>query len=231
MIVEICASNFESAVAAWQGGADRIELCTKLSVGGVTPPKDLIDKVISEINIPVHVLVRPRAGNFCFSETEIRDMIHSIWNCRDSGCAGIVSGILTAENEIDINNTTRLMEAAEGMEFTFHRAFDVCAKPISAINDLLKLGIDRLLSSGQQPNAIDGIELLTRIHEHSQHKIEIMPGAGINPANVLGFKEAGFKSVHLSAINKTKPAGSLFENGVEGISDLDTIKEIVNLLR
>ena len=84
MIVEICASNFESAVAAWQGGADRIELCTKLSVGGVTPPKDLIDKVISEINIPVHVLVRPRAGNFCFSETEIRDMIHSEISCAKS---------------------------------------------------------------------------------------------------------------------------------------------------
>ncbi|KAA3619086.1 MAG: copper homeostasis protein CutC [Flavobacterium sp.] len=231
MIVEICASNFESALAAEQGGADRIELCTRLSVGGLSPPRDLIDKVFSEINIPVHVLVRPRSGNFCFSELEIRSMTDTIAHCGSMGCAGIVSGVLTAEKRVDIEKTRRLIVAAEGMEFTFHRAFDECVEPMTSLDDLLQLGVDRLLSSGQQLTAVDGLELLKTLMESSRDQIEIMPGAGINLSNVLTFKEAGFGSVHLSAIKKTGPARSLFDNGVEGISDLHTITEIVKLVR
>lgn len=230
MIVEICASNFESALAAEQGGANRIELCTQLSVGGLTPPRDLIEKVLSELNIPVHVLIRPRMGDFCFSELEIRAMTDTIAHCRSMGCAGIVSGVLTAENKVDIEKTRRLITAAEGMEFTFHRAFDECAEPMAALDDLLHLGVGRLLSSGQQLAALDGLELLKTLKENARDQIEIMPGAGINLSNVLAFKEAGFGSVHLSAIEKPGPARSLFDNGVEGISDLHTITEIVKLV-
>ena len=232
MIVEICANNFESAKAAQDGGADRIELCTELSVGGLTPPRELIDKVVSELDIPIHVLIRPRSGNFIYSQDELEVMFGDIAYCIEVGCAGIVSGVLTSENDIDIQSTSRLIAASVGVEFTFHRGFDLCRKPRHQLATLIDLGVGRLLSSGQQPKAIDGIELLKELKTVSRGKIELMPGSGINPKNALAFKTAGFKSIHASAIQKTKEIAtqSFFETGQEGISDIQTILELVKLL-
>jgi copper homeostasis protein len=240
MIVEICANSFESAKAAKEGGADRIELCTELSVGGLTPSHGLIEKIMTELDIPVHVLIRPRSGNFTYSRDEIEVMLKDISYCQKLWCSGVVCGALTPENDVDAETTRRLMAAAAGMDFTFHRAFDWCRQPQEAINSLKRLGVTRLLSSGQQPKAIDGIELLKELKILSKGLIEIMPGGGISIDNVLAFKKARFESVHLSASTKRqllhkKPNISMhsqefFEEGVVGTSNKEIIQKIVKLL-
>lgn len=231
MNVEICANSFESAEAAHLGGANRIELCTKLSVGGLTPSRKLIKTVVSNLDIPTHVLIRARSGNFVYNQAELEKMLEDIAFCKDMGCAGIVSGVLTSENDIDIRATRRLISASEGLEFTFHRAFDLCRQPHHQLTTLIDLGAVRLLSSGQQTKAIDGLELLHELKAVSMGKIEIMPGSGINPKNAPVFRNAGFESIHASAIKKPIEAfhKSFFESGYEGTSDIQTILELVKI--
>lgn len=232
MIVEICANSFKSAKAAQDGGADRIELCAELSVGGLTPSYGLIEKVTSELIIPVHVLIRPRSGDFVYSETEIDLMLRDIRYCKELGCAGIVSGVLTTENSVDVTLTKMLIEASNGLEFTFHRAFDLLSGT-DDLDSLIELGVSRLLSSGQQARAIDGIEMLKKLKDISEGKIQIMPGSGINSENALSFKKAGFEMVHFSATKKaessTKDSG-LFANEVIGTSDQEEIERIIKIL-
>lgn len=233
MIIEICANSYESAKAAMEGGASRIELCTNLSVGGLTPSRELIRKVITELNIAVHVLIRPRGGNFVYSEDEIETMLDVIAFCKKTGCSGIVSGILTSENTIDEKATRRLIAASKGVEFTFHRAFDMVKDPSEAIETVMQLGATRLLSSGQQNKAIDGIEMLTHLRELSEGKLQIMPGSGIHFENALVFKKAGFEMIHFSATKKGKEGTNetgLFENTVIGTSDRNEIERIIKLL-
>ena len=233
MITEICANSFESAIAAQEGGANRIELCDDLSVGGLTPSRDLIRKVIQELNIPVHVLIRPGGGDFVYSKDEFEIMLKDIDFCKRIGCSGIVSGALTQENTIDKKVTQQLIAASEGMDFTFHRAFDLVKNPLEAIETVMQLGITRLLSSGQQNKAIDGIELLKKLKSLSEEKLQIMPGSGINSENALAFKKAGFEMIHFSATKKAKEAyneSGLFENKVIGISDRNEIERIIKIL-
>ena len=146
MIVEICANSFESALAAEKGGAHRMELCTQLAVGGLTPSHQLIKKVITELSIPVHVLIRPRKGDFYYSEDELTTMINDIEFCNNIGCQGVVSGVLTSENKINISATKRLINAAKGMDFTFHRAFDCTENAIESLEQLIDLKIKRVLN-------------------------------------------------------------------------------------
>ena len=233
MIIEICANSYESAKAAMEGGASRIELCTNLSVGGLTPSRELIRKVITELNIAVHVLIRPRGGNFVYSEDEIETMLDVIAFCKKTGCSGIVSGILTSENTIDEKATRRLIAASKGVEFTFHRAFDMVKDPYEAIETVMQLGATRLLSSGQQNKAIDGIEMLIHLRALSEGKLQIMPGSGIHFENALVFKKAGFEMIHFSATKKGKEGSNeagLFENTVIGTSDRNEIERIIKLL-
>lgn len=231
MIVEICANSFDSALAAQKGGADRIELCTDLSVGGLTPSYDLIEKVLNELQIPVHVLIRPRSGDFVYSEAELDKMRKDIQFCKFMGCSGVVSGVLTYESKINTENTALLIAASGDLEFTFHRAFDVCKDPLHAVKMLMDLGVDRLLSSGQAHKAIDGINMLKEIKALSEEKIQIMPGSGITSENVLAFKNAGFEMVHLSAIKKIENISNtdLFNAKVEGSSDLNEIIKVKNI--
>tara|TARA_B100000809_G_C15133426_1_gene529463 strand:+ start:359 stop:1063 length:705 start_codon:yes stop_codon:yes gene_type:complete len=231
MIVEICANSFESALAAEKGGAHRMELCTQLAVGGLTPSHQLIKKVITELSIPVHVLIRPRKGDFYYSEDELTTMINDIEFCNNIGCQGVVSGVLTSENKINISATKRLINAAKGMDFTFHRAFDCTENAIESLEQLIDLKIKRVLSSGQKQTAFKGLSLLKEMNKLSNGKIEIMPGSGINTENARYFKDHGFCSIHLSATlqQKEKPT-SFFEGGTEGVSDLKTIKKIIALV-
>jgi copper homeostasis protein len=233
MIIEICANGFESAKAAQDGGAHRIELCSDLSVGGLTPDKDLIRKVIHELNIPVHVLIRPRSGDFVYTNEELELMLADIAYSKKMGCFGIVSGALTMKNTIDKKVTQQLIAASEGMEFTFHRAFDLVKNHSEAIETIIQLGVSRLLSSGQQNKAIEGIELLIQLKSLSEGKLQIMPGSGINSENVLAFKKAGFEMIHFSAIKKTSEAtkqSGLFENEVIGNSDRNEIERVIKIL-
>lgn len=231
MIVEICANSFESAKAAQNGGAHRIELCTQLALGGLTPSHELIEKVISELTIPIHVLIRPRKGNFCYIEDEINTMINDIEFCKKIGCAGVVSGVLTLENKIDTTATKRLINASKGMDFTFHRAFDCTENPIESLEQLIDLKIKRILSSGLKQTAFEGLSLLTEMKKLSKGKIEIMPGSGINTENAFQFKENGFESIHLSATQQQKKKStSFFEGGTEGVSDVNIIREVIKLV-
>lgn len=241
MKVEICANSYESARAAQSGGADRIELCSALALGGLTPSYGLIKKVLSDLEIPVHVLVRPRSGNFTYTEEELEVMLQDIHFCKAAGCGGIVSGALKQDASIDLDTTEKLVAAAQGLHFTFHRAFDWCENPHTALEDLQKLEVQRVLTSGQEQKAVDGIELLKKLKDLGRGSIEIMPGSGISVKNILDFKQAGFSSVHLSASEKIstlieKPkipmhSPDLLDERYIKQSSLAKIRRIINILK
>lgn len=240
MILEIAANSFESALAAQEAGADRIELCSALSIGGLTPSFGLLEKVLVELTIPVHVLIRPRSGNFTYTETEIDVMLRDIETCKELGCDGIVSGALTTDSNIDVAVTQLLKEATGSMEFTFHRAFDWVKNPEKALEELIDLKTTRLLSSGQQPAAIEGLKLLKSLREKSGSHIQIMPGGGITVDNCMQFKAAGFEMLHLSATEKLQTlkhtpnvpmhSTNLFEEGIVAVSSKKTIEKIIAIL-
>jgi len=231
MILEICANSYQSAVNANIAGAHRIELCSEISVGGTTPSYGLLKKVMADIDIPVHVLIRPRSGNFTYSDIEFDIMKENIRLCKDSGCAGIVSGVLHEDNSIDIKRTSELIELSKPMSFTFHRAFDVVSKPKESLLKLLNLGVDRLLTSGQQEKAEDGIDLLIELQKLAKNKLTILPGSGINSENCIHFKNAGFTEIHSSASKIiSMNTHSYFGNTPQTVSDIDTIKNILNVI-
>ncbi len=197
MIIEVCANSLESALNAQKGGADRIELCTELGVGGLTPSPGLMTCVKERISIPVYVLIRPRSGDFTYSAAEFQTMKNDILFCREMGFGGIVSGMLTKDFKVDIERTKELVDLAEGMEFTFHRAFDWVVDPLRALEALEGLEVSNILTSGQESTALMGMPLLVRLNNKAS-VCNILPGAGVNPENVLEFKKKGFKAVHLS---------------------------------
>ena len=229
MILEICANSYQSAVNANIAGAHRIELCSEISVGGTTPSYGLLKKVMADINIPVHVLIRPRSGNFTYSGKEFDIMKENIRLCKDLGCAGIVAGVLLEDNSIDLKRTSELIELSKPMSFTFHRAFDIVSKPKEALLQLIALGVHRLLTSGQEEKAEDGMDLLSELQKMAQNKLIIMPGSGINPINSIIFKNNGFTEIHSSASkiisNRTH---SYFGNTPQIVSDINSIKNILD---
>ncbi|MBO0591797.1 copper homeostasis protein CutC [Cellulophaga sp. E16_2] len=198
MLIEICANSLESAVNAEKAGADRIEFCLELGLGGITPSFGMLKTIREHISIPVHVLVRPRSGDFYFSDFEFEGMLKDIELCRELGFDGIVSGVLTQNFSLDLRRTALLVKEASGLCFTFHRAFDWVVDPLLVLRQLEDLGVQRILSSGQQRTALQGIELLSDLKSMASN-CAIMPGGGVNLANVLTFKNAGFDCVHLSA--------------------------------
>ena len=231
MILEICANSYQSAINAEIAGAHRIELCSEISVGGITPSLGLLKKVMHSLSIPVQVLIRPRSGDFHYSNAEFDIMKENILQCKDLGCAGIVSGVLHEDNSIDIKRTSELIELSKPMSFTFHRAFDVVSKPKEALLQLLNLGVDRLLTSGQEEKAEDGIDLLIELQKLAKNKITILPGSGINSENCIHFKNAGFTEIHSSASKIiSMNTHSYFGNTPQTISDIDTIKNILNII-
>lgn len=219
MLLEICANSYQSAINAQVAGADRIELCTDLSVGGLTPSVKLLKQVLNALIIPVFVLIRPRSGNFCYSNAEFKTMIEDIQRFKDLGCHGIVSGILKSDNTLDVERTKVLIEHSKPLPFTCHRAFDDVPNPMKALDQLIAIGVDRLLSSGQETSAELGLELLKRLKEKADGNLIILPGGGINPIHAKLFKEAGFKELHASA--------KAINNNQEIYSDTKKIKAIL----
>jgi copper homeostasis protein len=198
MIVEVCANSLQSAVNAQKAGADRIELCTELGVGGITPSYGMLQTARELIRIPVHVLIRPRSGDFTYTTEEFDLMAKDIECCASLGFDGIVSGILQPDLQPDLVRTAALLATGQGMHFTFHRAFDWIPQPMDALGRLEAIGVKTILTSGQAASAMEGLELLTDL-EKAAGNTAIMPGGGINPENALAFKEKGFKAIHLSA--------------------------------
>jgi len=199
MLLEICASSHQSALHAQRAGVHRIELCTELGVGGLTPSYGLLRRVMAEISIPVHVLIRPRSGDFTYADEELAAMEEDIKISKELSAAGIVTGALNSDLTIDTEKTKELLDLARPLNFTFHRAFDWVIDPFAALESLVEIGVDRVLSSGQQVNAYLGIELLESLQQQAKNQLEILPGGGINLKNINRFKELGFPAVHTSA--------------------------------
>ncbi len=197
MTVEICVDSIDSALIAQKSGANRIELCSALALGGITPSWGLIEKAVQKLSIDIHVLIRPRGGDFTYSESEIDLMVADIEMAKSLGISGIVSGVLHNDHTIDIKNTKRLINAGAGLPFTFHRAFDWIPNKEEALSQLDNLGAQRILTSGGCIKAIDALETLT--HWNRIYKTTILPGGGINSSNYKAFKTAGFEEIHLSA--------------------------------
>ncbi len=197
MLVEVCANSLESALIAQKAGADRIELCTELASGGITPSYGLLKAVREQISIPVRVLVRPRSGNFTYSDEEMAIMKRNIGLCAELNFQGVVSGALNADFTLDRDKTRELIEKAGAMNFTFHRAFDWVKNPEAVQDELEEMGVDTILTSGQQASAVEGLVLLSSLRKRPSN-ITIMPGSGINEGNVHMFKESGFDVIHLS---------------------------------
>lgn len=198
MLIEVCANSLESALNAQKAGADRIELCSELGIGGITPSYGLLQAVKEHIHIPVRVLIRPRGGDFVYSDDEFKVMLNDIQSCFKLGFSGVVSGVLLPNFSIDLARTKQLVDVAKPMKFTFHRAFDWVVHPLLALEQLEQLGVDYILTSGQQSKAIQGIELLKTLNQKATTVI-LMPGSGINADNAHQFKLADFKSIHFSA--------------------------------
>lgn len=236
MLVEVCANSPASALVAQQAGANRIEFCNELAVGGITASQGQLVWIREHIHIPVHVLIRPRSGDFLYSDVELDCMLRDIKQCVSMGFEGIVSGCLTADRQIDVKATEKLIAAAGTSHFTFHRAFDRCVNPLGAIKVLEEIGVDTLLTSGQAPSAELGLPLLKRVLEESKQMV-IMPGSGINSQNVLKFAKEGFTAIHLSGISKLASddaspglpmnSPSLLREGQGLLSDLKTVSEVV----
>lgn len=197
MIIEVCVTDLVSARLAQEAGADRIEVCTSLELGGLTPSYGLLQQLKKHISIPIHVLLRPRAGDFMYSEEELKVIELDLIFCKELGVAGVVLGALQPDATIDLDVIKKLKELANGMHVTFHRAFDWVPNPMTALQDLERLGITTILSSGQQATAEKGISLLKEMNALAT-KTQVMPGAGISPNNVSLFIENGFKSIHFS---------------------------------
>ena len=194
MIIEVCAESYEYALKAEKAGANRIELCKDLHLDGLTPDYESAKRTIDSLNIPVFILIRPREGDFIYSNEEFELMKRDIIKFKEMGCKGIVSGVLNDDNSIDIKRTKDLIELSRPLEFTFHRAFDIVSDPLKEIENLIRMGVDRILTSGQKNKAIEGLYLLEKLNNISKKRIVIMPGSGISNTNFKKFNS--FNEIH-----------------------------------
>ena len=194
MIIEVCAESYKYALKAEKAGANRIELCKDLHLDGLTPDYESAKKTIDSLNIPVFILIRPREGDFIYSNEEFELMKRDIIKFKEMGCKGIVSGVLNDDNSVDVKRTKDLIELSRPLEFTFHRAFDIVSDPLKEIEILIRLGVDRILTSGQKNKATEGLYLLEKLNNISKKRIVIMPGSGISNTNFKKFNS--FNEIH-----------------------------------
>lgn len=198
--VEVCANSYQSCLAARLGGADRVELCASMSEGGTTPSYGTICKARDIEGLRLHVLIRPRGSDFYYTPDEVDIMMKDIRMCQSLGVDGVVFGALRKDGQVDVETMKRLMDASEGLSITFHRAFDHCNNPMQALEDIIGLGCQRILTSGQQPSAIKGANLLRQLVEASAGRIQIMPGSGVNAGNIAQIVQTtGAREFHFSA--------------------------------
>jgi copper homeostasis protein len=198
--LEICAFDLPSAFAAQQAGADRIEFCAGPAEGGTTPSVGAIRTAREQLRIALYPIIRPRGGDFLYSDEEFRSMIRDIEYCKQVGCNGVVFGILLPDGSVDKARCSRLVEAAYPLGVTFHRAFDWSANPFEALEAVIGIGCERILTSGQRPTAVEGIPLLDQLVREADERILIMPGSGVRAANIVELAEkTGASEFHTSA--------------------------------
>lgn len=230
---EICANSVESCLAAQEGGADRVELCAGIPEGGTTPSYGeikLARKLLTKTKL--HVIIRPRGGDFLYTPLELERMEEDIRICRELGVDGVVFGCLTEKGEIDREANRRLVELARPMSVTFHRAFDRTADPMKALEDIISLGCNRILTSGQQPKAIDGISLLAQLEkklkEYPLPPIQLLAGSGVNEENIRQiFDATGIHEYHFSArvnvVSKMKHYNHEVYMGAKGADESNSL--------
>jgi copper homeostasis protein len=223
-IIEIATSDFETTKAAVEGGADRIELCANLEEGGTTASYGTIYQCREAFDVLIFPIIRPRGGDFLYTDDEYEIILHDVKLCKQLGCDGIVTGLLTADGAIDIKRTAALIEIAYPMGVTFHRAFDRCRNAFEALEQLIQIGCERILTSGQQPSAIDGMELIAELNQKADHRIIIMPGSGVRKENIkMLAAKTGCTEFHSSLRGKAKSKMEFihpsFENSAESYSN------------
>ena len=197
--IEVCANSLESAINAQKGGAHRVELCANLYEGGTTPSPGEISLARELLQIELNVLIRPRGGDFLYSEDELEIIRRDIQYCKNTGVDGVVFGFLKADGSIDTKLTAELCQLARPMSVTFHRAFDMSKNHEQALEELVKTGVDRVLSSGAANKAVEGVKLLHQLVEQAGDRIVVMPGSGINANTILEIiHKTGAKEYHVS---------------------------------
>lgn len=212
ILFEICANSVESAIAAAEAGADRVELCTVLPLGGTTPTMGMIQHAVEHAGIPVFVLIRPREGDFCYTQNEFETMQLDILAARQAGAAGIVSGILLPDASIDLPRTRELVRLAHPLPFTFHRAFDMTSDLPAALEDLIRLGIARVLTSGGCASVEEGVEAVARLVQQAAGRVIVMPGGGVNENNLrIILERTGAAEIHFSAA-VPRPSSMTYRN-------------------
>ena len=242
--LEICVDTVESAIEAQEAGADRIELCNNLVEGGTTPGFGTICSARNNLSISLNVIIRPRGGDFLYSDVDFDIMKWEIDSCGECGVDGIVLGILERNGSIDIERTAKLIEFARPMSATFHRAFDMCNDPFRGLEDVISSGAERLLTSGQKNRAEDGIELIKKLIAAAGDRIIVMPGSGINDSNIAKIAQcSGAKEFHLtgrkvieSEMSYRKQdislcAGSNISDFSRKVADADMIRSIISNLK
>ena len=198
LVFEFCIDSVESAMAVEQGGADRVELCDNLLEGGTTPSAGAIALARQNVEIDINVMIRPRGGDFYYSDVEFEVMKFDVEQAKQLGANGVVIGLLNPDGSIDLARTRELVELARPLSVTFHRAFDMCRDPYEALEQLITLGIDRILTSGQEPSVVEGLDLITELVRKAGDRIIIMPGAGITERNIGKIAaQSGVKEVHV----------------------------------
>lgn len=212
-MVEVCANGVESCLAAQEGGADRVELCAGIPEGGTTPSYGEImvaRRVLTTTRL--HVIIRPRGGDFLYSDLEVERMAADITVCRELGVDGVVFGCLRADGTIDVERNRYLMDCASGMSMTMHRAFDRTADPALALEQVIDLGFDRILTSGQQPQAIQGVDLLAKLNRQAAGRITLMAGSGVNEQNIRTIRDVtGLHEFHFSG-RESRPSAMQYVN-------------------
>lgn len=224
ILLEACVDSVESAVSAQEGGAGRVELCSALSEGGITPSYGLIKRALEILNIPVNVLIRPRGGDFLYSADEFDVMKKDVQVCKSLGVSGVVFGILKPDGTVDSERSKELLNISRPMSVTFHRAFDMTREPFEAMEAIIKLGADRILTSGCASTAIDGIDIIRQLVIRANDKTIILPGGGVNENNILKIvSESGVSEIHASAKEKSVSKMTFKNNFVKinGNSNID----------
>lgn len=235
--LEICVTSVESALLAEQAGADRIELCDGLDDGGKTPSYGLIKSLKEKIKIPVHVMIRPRAGDFFYNDDEFEIMMHDIKTAKQLHADGVAFGVLTQDGAVDVERTKQLIEIAAPMKVAFHRAFDMTVDPFESLDDLIECGIDCVLTSGHRNTALEGAEQIFRLQQRANNKIEIMAGSGVTDKTIVALAtKTKVKSFHASA-KKIVGSKMFFKNrnvtltSSKQISDYDLLTVDVEMIK
>lgn len=219
MEIEICCGSIQSAANAKAGGAVRIELCQGLVEGGTTPSHAAIEYAVKELGLQVFVLIRPRGGDFCYNELEIKTMEEDVAFCKRVGVAGIVVGFLHPDGSIDTELTKRFVKLAAPLPVTFHRAFDRCTDPLKALEEVIDCGCARILTSGCKPTAMEGADMLQKLVKQANGRIAILAGSGVTPENALELRQkTGVPEIHGSC-KITRPDGA-WETDTEQVRKL-----------